>query len=188
MIEIALTGRFAVGEHRVALVDDDDFPFLSQWAWKAKPNGSGKLVYAARNVQVDGVYKLMRMHRVIVGLRYQDVLEVDHINHNTLDNRKKNLRIVTRSQNLSNQRRATVQMHCVDCGEWFVREVRDSAKYTTERCEPCAKKRGVWLRTIEANPRSAVYFPHCNACGNRFTTMKYETRFCSKVCQDRHRG
>jgi hypothetical protein len=40
------------------------------------------------------------LHRFIMGA--ESGMEVDHINHNTLDNRKENLRIVTHSQNLQN--------------------------------------------------------------------------------------
>ena len=41
------------------------------------------------------------MHRLI--LNYNDEDDIDHINHNGLDNRKSNLRILTHSSNLMNQ-------------------------------------------------------------------------------------
>ncbi len=43
------------------------------------------------------------MHRVMVGLIHGDPREVDHINRNTLDNRRQNLRIVDRRGNTENQ-------------------------------------------------------------------------------------
>ncbi len=44
------------------------------------------------------------MHRVILGLEKGDGFIVDHINRNTLDNRRGNLRIVTPSQNRMNSK------------------------------------------------------------------------------------
>jgi hypothetical protein len=41
------------------------------------------------------------MHRQIMGAK--EGQEIDHINGNGLDNRRENLRIVTRSQNLANR-------------------------------------------------------------------------------------
>ncbi len=40
-----------------------------------------------------------------------DSMEVDHINHDRLDNRKKNLRVVTRSQNKMNRRFKGYHLH-----------------------------------------------------------------------------
>lgn len=43
------------------------------------------------------------MHRMVMGCKRGDKKEVDHINLDTLDNRKQNLRFVTRSQNQLNR-------------------------------------------------------------------------------------
>jgi HNH endonuclease len=72
-----------------ALVDDDLFHFLSKWNWHYN---SG---YAER--RVNG--KHIRMHQVV------QPGSVDHVNGNTLDNRRLNLRPVTKSQNAMNMRK-----------------------------------------------------------------------------------
>lgn len=78
-----------------AIVDDEDFTFLSQWSWSYDGKG-----YARRNEQMpDGRQRTIRMHRVIMGSPPGDV---DHINRNSLDNRRENLRAVTHTQNLFN--------------------------------------------------------------------------------------
>jgi hypothetical protein len=51
----------------------------------------------------DGHYVLL--HRVLMGLDHSDQRVVDHINHNTLDNRYVNLRICFRSENQQNRRK-----------------------------------------------------------------------------------
>ena len=45
----------------------------------------------------------IRLHRLITGLEDKDLF-IDHINHNKYDNRKINLRIVTKSQNSQNRK------------------------------------------------------------------------------------
>ncbi|WP_244807972.1 hypothetical protein [Caballeronia zhejiangensis] len=72
MALIKLSGRHAVGRHEFALVDDDMFDFLSQWKWKAKPNGSGNHVYAVRNVVENGKNRTIRMHRLVLGMDASD--------------------------------------------------------------------------------------------------------------------
>lgn len=44
------------------------------------------------------------LHRIVLGLAKDSILEPDHRNRNGLDNRKENLRLVTRSQNNFNKR------------------------------------------------------------------------------------
>src|SRR3972149_6021810 len=72
-----------------ALVDDEDFEYLNQFAWQCSPLG-----YATRRIG---------MHREII--KTPKGMYTDHINGNPLDNRKENLRIVTFSQNMLNRKR-----------------------------------------------------------------------------------
>ena len=44
-----------------------------------------------------------RMHRLVMNAKHDEI--VDHINNNKLDNRKENLRIVTKQQNAQNRKK-----------------------------------------------------------------------------------
>jgi hypothetical protein len=81
-----------------ALVSDEDFEFLSQWKWYAAKTGSGNIY--ARRVDHRKKNKVIFMHRVITNA--PGGLVVDHINHNTLDNRRENLRVCTNYENFQN--------------------------------------------------------------------------------------
>lgn len=84
----------------VAIVDDEDYDLVFGFPWIAtggKWNTYAKFGYGPRTAR-----KHELMHRMITGC--PDGFEVDHINHNGLDNRKENLRVVDSSQNKWNQR------------------------------------------------------------------------------------
>lgn len=76
-----------------ALVDDQDYDRLNKFRWSITNNG-----YAIRRLKD----KYFLMHREIIDI--PKGMDTDHINRNKLDNRRKNLRIATRSQNNANQR------------------------------------------------------------------------------------
>lgn len=86
----------------VAIVDDEDFDWLSQWKWHAHSTGNG--VYAARNTSVAeraaGLGRTVYMHRAIC--RPPVGLVTDHVNCDRLDNRRQNLRHATPRQNTWN--------------------------------------------------------------------------------------
>lgn len=77
----------------LALVDDDLFDFLSQWKWH--DNGHG---YAQRGGRGD----VTAMHRDVIACPAG--LEIDHVNGDKLDNRRKNLRVCTRAENARNRK------------------------------------------------------------------------------------
>lgn len=82
-----------------ALVDDEDFERICEYSWHLL--GRKNTLYASRTVMENGKKVNIMMHRLI--LRVNDKsLHVDHINGNGLDNRKENLRLVSRNQNMRN--------------------------------------------------------------------------------------
>lgn len=89
----------------VALIDDEDEEFLSQFTWNSKPDRCG-LVYAVTNlIPPGGTRRLttVRMHKLL--LPTTDGQLVDHINGDSLDNRRSNLRPVDRRLSTLNRRR-----------------------------------------------------------------------------------
>lgn len=89
----------------VVLVDDDDVRLLSGYRWYLHAPKAANVRYAAANIKDDsGKRRTVGMHRLL--MEPGKGFEVDHINGNGLDNRRSNLRIVTRRQNLQNQRKA----------------------------------------------------------------------------------
>ncbi len=86
-----------------ALVDDEDFVWLSQYKWQVSkyPHTS----YAVANIKIkNNKYINTRMHRLILGLKRGDNRQCDHIDHNGLNNQKSNLRICNRQQNNQNRK------------------------------------------------------------------------------------
>jgi len=92
--------RIPLTQNKFAIVDDDMFEYLNQWKWYARKGGN--TFYAVRNVGKYLNQKKIHMHRQIMNA--QEGQEIDHINHNALDNRRTNLRTCTRAQNQHNRK------------------------------------------------------------------------------------
>ena len=95
--------KIPLTQGKFAIVDDTDYKRLSEWKWcatKMKRN-----FYAIRCCHIDknGKQYTISMHREILRLKSGDKRQADHINHNTLDNRRENLRVVSSSQNAMNR-------------------------------------------------------------------------------------
>jgi len=82
-----------------AIVDDEDYEYLSQWKWYAHKNPRG--YYAVRASRTPPGRKRVHLHREI--LNPPDGMDCDHINGDGLDNRRCNLRVCTRAENARNQ-------------------------------------------------------------------------------------
>jgi AP2 domain. len=117
----------------VALVDDEDFYELSKHKWLARVSSytiaNGEKRFRAYAVRCFFSKKDIFLHRLVTNC--PDGMEVDHINGNTLDCRKENLRIVTHYQNSINTKTR-------------------SDNTSGYRCV-CKTKRGNWYAYITAN-------------------------------------
>lgn len=92
--------RIPLTQNQFALVDDADFEELSKHKWYATKTKYGGFT-AVRNTK--DKTKSRFMHRQIMNAPKGK--EVDHINHDTLDNRRCNLRVCTRSENNRNSKK-----------------------------------------------------------------------------------
>ena len=90
-----LNGEFGVGyasnTNKEFYFDLDDFYKIKDYRWAERPDGYLISMTTGENI---------RMHRLIMNVKRDFV--VDHINHNTLDNRKENLRICNQHENSKN--------------------------------------------------------------------------------------
>lgn len=89
---------------QITIVDTVDFESLSAYKWYARWNKQTKSFYAARNNPTDIGQETVWMHRVILGLTKGDKHQGDHQDHQTLNNRRYNLRVSTGKQNSRNRR------------------------------------------------------------------------------------
>jgi hypothetical protein len=90
-----MTKEIQLTQGKIALVDDEDFEYLSQWKWHFS-NG-----YAARTVNI--FHNKIWMHREV--MKTPPEMDTDHIDSNGLNNQKYNLRICTPSQNSRNRKK-----------------------------------------------------------------------------------
>lgn len=97
MKEIQLTQGY------VALVDDEDEERISQHKWRMTRNGRKN--YAIRNVTdaATGKQGTVYMHRILMDTQPEQ--EVDHADHDGLNNRRENLRLCTKAENQYNRRK-----------------------------------------------------------------------------------
>lgn len=90
MIKVPLT------QNKVTLIDDEDFELASQYKWNT--NKGRNTFYAATGLQ---------LHRLVMenalGRKLDSEELVDHKNGDGLDNRRENLRLCSRTQNIRNR-------------------------------------------------------------------------------------
>lgn len=97
---------FATGQKReyAILVDTGDLEKILTYPYTWHLNVKGDCIYAKgfSGVRKGKTNYQLNFHRWLLDCKGEDV--VDHINHNTLDNRRCNLRIITRSENQQNRK------------------------------------------------------------------------------------
>jgi len=84
-----------------ATVDAEDYSRLSRFRWFAKKRNDGKFVALRMRRKYEiGNTKFVAMHRLVVDA--PEGIQVDHINLDSLDNRRCNLRVCTNGNNQMN--------------------------------------------------------------------------------------
>lgn len=92
--------KFGVKE---VLVDDEDFELVSQYKWHLDKHykRDADIFYISSYLKNTKSKTKIRLHTLLMNT--PKGMEVDHKNSNTLDNRRSNLRVVTRQQNIWNR-------------------------------------------------------------------------------------
>lgn len=85
-----------IDNRRFFQIDRKDLKKVSRFNWRFTTSKRRKQSYVAS-------HRAGYLHRFLLGVRDRRIF-VDHINHDTLDNRRKNLRIVTPAQNSVNKK------------------------------------------------------------------------------------
>lgn len=98
-----LTGRIALlardGSVKAhAIIDAGDAEWAGRYTWGLSMGYAVRRVYKGRHMSDERIY----LHRELMGLTAGDTREIDHINRNKLDNRRANLRVVSREENAQN--------------------------------------------------------------------------------------
>jgi hypothetical protein len=93
-----MIGTLILTQGKVAIVDAADMPLVAGRKWSALRAKNGRW-YAKAKCRDRYLY----LHRVIAGA--PEGFDVDHRDHDGLNNRRENLRVATRAQNNANQRK-----------------------------------------------------------------------------------
>lgn len=88
-----------IGEYTIQ-IDDDDYEKISQFYWHYNASKIGGPYFRGWVKIDDGIRKHVYLHRYIMDAPRDK--HVDHINGNTLDNRKSNLRLCSQLDNTHN--------------------------------------------------------------------------------------
>lgn len=97
---LSTCGKYSVlplSNGQEALIDTEDVEKVLPHSWCCIPKAHNEFRVCTRTKK-----KVVYLHRLLLGAPQS--LEVDHINGNSLDNRKDNLRLATHRQNLKNLR------------------------------------------------------------------------------------
>lgn len=119
------------GEKLKMLIDDEDYELIKSFCnnpIEGKYTTGSKTPYAITRKTINKKRKQFYIHRLVMGVIDNPSIYIDHINGNTIDNRKVNLRIVTRSQNMKN-RSSSVNGTSKFLGVYYCSNKRGSKKW-----------------------------------------------------------
>lgn len=127
---------------KIAIIDVEDYPLIEPYNWCTVV--SGKCFYATTRTSPTDY---SRMARLIMGIKRGDPRVVDHINQDTLDNRRKNLRVCTHRENSLNRCRFKQRK--------FTGVYKSGSKF---RAEICPKGKTIYLGTYSTEKEAALAY------------------------------
>jgi len=86
--------------NKEVVIDSEDWNKINYFKWHVNYSPHIKNFYCITNKKDK---KHLKLHRLILDIVDSKII-IDHINHNTLDNQKKNLRICTPAENSKNMK------------------------------------------------------------------------------------
>lgn len=106
-MEKILIRKRGTEEYIETIIDKEDVGILKKWTWSAKARSiksakrsKKEKFYVLRGTKINGKYKTIYLHKILCPS--ESPLTTDHINGNSMDNRRCNLRVATRSQQNAN--------------------------------------------------------------------------------------
>src|SRR5579885_2976642 len=105
--ELTITKR---KHNYVIKFDEDDLKLIEPYTWNISKDGYAVTNFVNRNNKT--IY--LNMHKIIYEHHNGKVAEnydIDHINNDKLDNRKQNLQVLTKSQNIKKARASKISGH-----------------------------------------------------------------------------
>lgn len=91
------------GKELVSYIDLEDLPLVEKFptTWHINKNASGHIDGVRTKVQKEGVRKQYWLHNIIMPKKISKNV-IDHIDHDTLNNTKRNLREISSKENAQN--------------------------------------------------------------------------------------
>ena len=138
---------------QTALIYEFDYERIVAYDWYANWYDNAQTFYAQRWTKIAGKEAIELMHRLIMGAVPGQ--EVDHIDHNGLDNRRDKLRLATVRQNRQNREKRS------KCSSRFKGVIRRSGVLPWEAAIrageilPCGKSRQLYLGRFATEEEAA---------------------------------
>ncbi len=131
IIRRAMYKTIELTQGQFAIVDDEDYKGLNKYKWRAQYIKSTGSFYAVRTDCSEKKQEKIYMHRQIMNT--PKGMHTDHKSHNTLNNRKHNLRVCTSSQNFMNSKTYFNNHSGITGVSWHKRDKRWQAMITINK-------------------------------------------------------
>ena len=89
---------------KICVIDSADYHLIKNFTWGAKNTKKFNNYYAKTSFRLEnGKFTTLTLHRLIMNIR-DSKNEIDHINHDTLNCSRINLRVANKSENMCNRK------------------------------------------------------------------------------------